>query len=277
MKADAKTQPMVVAVGQKPAQPFRQLLEQPPKDAATHPQQRARTAGSPVPQVERPAAARPVVSGAVTAGSTPLARITLTSATAADVARTARGRVEAEAHRLHDVRGEMQVSARESAENRQSDLSALRLRRKERVVELITRELVAAFDDGGAAAANDLPQKPSSAHPGAQAPQGYPADASSAKPQPPSGELEKASGDRAAQAVALIEKIEVFVKSTQRPALELTLNNSLGARVEIERLGPGEVALKLVGKRGPPPPEAVNRIRDELAARGLKVAAMSVA
>ena len=276
MKADAKTQPMVVAVGQKAAQPFRQFLEQTAKDAATHP--RARTAGSPVPQVERPAAARPVVSGAVTAGSTPLARITLTSATAADVARTARGRVEAEAHRLRDVRGEMQVSARESVESRQGDLNALRLRRKERVVELITRELVAAFEDGGAAAANDLPHKPSSApHPGVQAPQGYPADASSAKPQIPSGELEKLSGDRAAQAVALIEKIEVFVKSTQRPALELTLNNSLGARVEIERLGPGEVALKLVGKRGPPPPEAVSRIRDELAARGLKVAAMSVA
>jgi hypothetical protein len=82
---------------------------------------------------------------------------------------------------------------------------------------------------------------------------------------------------KAAQAVALIEKIETFVKANQRPALALTLNNTLGARVEIERIGPGEVALKLVGQRGPPSPEAVSRIREELLARGLKVAALSVA
>lgn len=81
---------------------------------------------------------------------------------------------------------------------------------------------------------------------------------------------------KAAQAVALIERIETFVKS-QRPGLALTLNNSLGAHVEIERIGPKEIALKLVGHRGPPTAEAVSRIRDELQARGLKVAALSVA
>ena len=81
---------------------------------------------------------------------------------------------------------------------------------------------------------------------------------------------------RSAQAVELIEKIEVFVKS-QRPALALTLNNSLGARVEIERIGPREVALKVVGTDGPPKAEDLGRIREEMKARGLKVSALSVA
>jgi hypothetical protein len=81
----------------------------------------------------------------------------------------------------------------------------------------------------------------------------------------------------AAQAVELIEKIEVFVRS-QRPALALTLNNSLGARVEIERIGPREVALKVVGEHGiPPNAEDLGRIREEMKARGLKVGALSVA
>ncbi|MEO6119208.1 MAG: hypothetical protein ABIP12_00855, partial [Terriglobales bacterium] len=50
---------------------------------------------------------------------------------------------------------------------------------------------------------------------------------------------------KAAKAIALIERIETFVRS-QRPGLALTLNNSLGAHVEIERIGPKEIALKLV-------------------------------
>ncbi len=81
---------------------------------------------------------------------------------------------------------------------------------------------------------------------------------------------------RSAQAVELIEKIETFVRS-HRPALALTLNNSLGARVEIERIGPREVALKVVGKDGPPKAEDLGRIREEMKARGLKVGALSVA
>lgn len=70
---------------------------------------------------------------------------------------------------------------------------------------------------------------------------------------------------RAAQATALIEKIEHFVRSN-RPGLSLTLNNSLGARVELERLGPKALSVKLYGKPGA---EAVSRIREELRARGL--------
>ena len=81
---------------------------------------------------------------------------------------------------------------------------------------------------------------------------------------------------RAQQAVALIEKIELFVKS-QRPALSLTLNNSLGARVEIERLGPKEVALKLYGHGGPPSVQTLTRLREALEARGLTLRALSIA
>ncbi|MBL8952282.1 MAG: hypothetical protein JNK82_16000 [Myxococcaceae bacterium] len=84
------------------------------------------------------------------------------------------------------------------------------------------------------------------------------------------------SESKAASAVELIEKIETFVKS-QRPGLALTLDGSLGARVEIERLGPKEVAIRVVGKNGPPAPEDIGRIREEMRARGLKVGALSVA
>ena len=269
MKADQTTE-SVVAVAQQaqPLQPFRQLLEQAAHDAKEVPL--ARVSGAPSPPPLPLPRLRP--GAAIAAGSTPLARITLTSAAAADVARVARGRVETEAHRLADVRDESHAQASEAVASRSADLTNLKLHRKERLVELITRELVAAFDDGGSAAANDLPSK-------TPTPQSYPANASpdAAAAQPSPAELKKASGDRAAQAVALIERIEFFVRAAKRPALELTLNNSLGARVEIERLGPGEVAIKLVGQRGPPSPDTVSRIRDELRARGLKVAAMSVA
>ncbi len=75
---------------------------------------------------------------------------------------------------------------------------------------------------------------------------------------------------RAAQAIALIERIDVFVKS-QRPALALTLNHSLGAHAEIERIGPKEVSLKLKGHGGPLATQTIDLIRAELKARGLKV------
>jgi len=83
------------------------------------------------------------------------------------------------------------------------------------------------------------------------------------------------SETRALHALRLIRKIDGFVKS-QRPALSLTLNDSLAARVEIERVGPGQVALRVVGHRGPPSPEAVTRIREEMEAKGLKIAVLAV-
>ncbi len=129
-----------------------------------------------------------------------------------------------------------------------------------RVLELIVNELKS---DPGVAAKAANENAPSAAD-------RVPFPVQVAKAHAPDGEV------HAAQAVELIEKIEVFVKS-QRPALALTLNNSLGARVEIERIGPREVALKVVGKDGPPNAEDLGRIREAMKARGLKVGALSVA
>ena len=80
---------------------------------------------------------------------------------------------------------------------------------------------------------------------------------------------------RSLHALRLIAKIDGFIR-TQRPTLSLTLNDSLAVRVDIERVGPGEVALRLVGRDGPPSPEAVTRIREEMEAKGLKIAVLAV-
>jgi hypothetical protein len=130
--------------------------------------------------------------------------------------------------------------------------------RTRKLLELITQELTGAQEGGGTSAANDLPYFLPGAPPAADDPR-------------------QQHLERSAAAVALIEKIQVFVRHGQRPVLALTLNNALAARVEIERLGPGRVAVRMVGHRGPPSPEAVSRVRDELLARGLKVGAISVA
>ncbi|WP_375760145.1 hypothetical protein [Corallococcus exercitus] len=73
--------------------------------------------------------------------------------------------------------------------------------------------------------------------------------------------------------LALIEKIEVFVKS-QRPALGLSLRGPLEATVEVERTGPREVALRIQGRHGPVPTEDVARLRDALEARGLRLSVL---
>jgi hypothetical protein len=93
--------------------------------------------------------------------------------------------------------------------------------------------------------------------------------------QTPATKMETATNLKAEQALALIEKIEVFVKS-QRPSMALTLNNSLGTKVEIERVGPKQIALKLLGQKGPVSVETVSRIKDELARRGLTVTSFRV-
>jgi hypothetical protein len=80
---------------------------------------------------------------------------------------------------------------------------------------------------------------------------------------------------RGAEAVALIQKIEAFVKSN-RPTLAVTLNNTLGVRAEIERIGPKSVALTLVGSDGPPPVDVLTRIRREIRGRGLTIASLSL-
>ena len=181
--------------------------------------------------------------------------VTAVSATAQTLGR-ARTQANSEAQRLGTVRSEAHEFAKAASEVRSEGTQAGQERSEARVIDFILREF-------NPEPAPRIPQADASIHhlhPMAQA----------------APRIETAPEAKAAQAVALIERIELFVKS-QRPGLALTLNNSLGAHVEIERIGPKEIALKLVGHRGPPTAEAVSRIREELRARGLKVGALSVA
>jgi hypothetical protein len=170
--------------------------------------------------------------------------------------------MSAEAHRLRDARGEAHQTHQE--------------RVRQRVTDLISREL-----------ARELRPEPMAP----RTPSPSPGPETSAPP--PSGEalstlggahlggpggtrasaLEAPGPEARVQAtVELIEKLEVFVKS-QRPALAMRLGGALEATVEVERTGTREVALRIQGRRGPLPQEDLARIRDALAARGLKLSA----
>ncbi len=237
MKVDPKAS-VPAAVATKAAQPFKQLL------------------------AEARSGLTKDVKPLVPPGLRPIAKLALTKVTSTAIATTqtltrARTQANSEAQRLGVVRTEAQEVTKALTTVRSERSEAQQEQRASRVLEFITRELTPE------------PQQPRALileasvhhlHPAVQAPP----------------KVEAPPETKAAQAVALIERIELFVKS-QRPGLALTLNNSLGAHVEIERMGPREIALKLVGHRGPPSAEAVSRIRDELRARGLKVGALSVA
>lgn len=96
------------------------------------------------------------------------------------------------------------------------------------------------------------------------------------KPGPPfEGDIVRLAAARARAAIELARRIEVFL-GAHGPALELPLNDVLGARVHIERIGFNEVALVLKGDKGPPKAEAVSRIRESLQARGIKVGALTI-
>ena len=48
------------------------------------------------------------------------------------------------------------------------------------------------------------------------------------------------------------------------------------AEVLLERTGPREVAVMVRGKNGPPPPQELARLREELQRRGLKLSSLSI-
>ena len=194
----------------------------------------------------------PIVRGAKSAITSTAVSATATSHTLG----RARTQANSEAQRLGVVRTEGQEATRALTQARSQRSESVQERAAARIFEFIARE----FTPDSPPRAPQLEASIHHLHPAAQV----------------APKVEAAPEAKAAQAVALIERIEVFVRS-QRPGLALTLNNSLGAHVEIERIGPREIALKLVGHKGPPTAEAVSRIRDELRARGLKVGALSVA
>ncbi|MBL8936747.1 MAG: hypothetical protein JNM69_19465 [Archangium sp.] len=253
--------PPAVASRSESTQPFKALLDEVRRTSPNPPGLKKK------PNTTPPAIA-PVKADTSRVPTQKIARATVVAAQAQASAQTtvqARARVESEAQRLESVRAHHVTTAESSTTVRAESTESAEQKTNARVVDLIVKELVAEFETrpGGAASQKvGNPLQPISSL--NELPFALPA------PQPrPTPEV------RAAQAAALIERIDTFVRS-QRPALALTLNNSLGARVEIEKLGPGRIALKLVGQNGPPDADTVNRIRDELEARGLKVGALSV-
>lgn len=167
--------------------------------------------------------------------------------------------LSAEAHRLRDVRGDAHQTHQERVQQRVTDLIARELAREPHA------EPVA-------------PRTPPS--PGPETPASTPlVEAfSAAEGARPGGARGAAAVDtsnpevRVQAALELIEQIEVFVRS-QRPALAMRLGGTLDATVEVERTGEREVALRIQGRRGRFPQKDLTRIRDALAARGLKLSA----
>jgi hypothetical protein len=221
-------------------------------------------------------ARRPVGSSApqrATAITPPATTVKSQAVAQSQTVAVGRSRVQTEAARLQTVRAHHVANAETSLQARVDLNLQHEAQTQARIVDLIVKDLVAEFQAQPPSSKLANPLQPVSTPADLPVPVGAAtAGAGNAQPSP----LPPTPQVKAAQAAALIERIEVFVRS-QRPALALTLNNSLGARVEIERLGKGEVALRLIGQNGPPSPEAVSRIREELTARGLKVGALSVA
>lgn len=74
---------------------------------------------------------------------------------------------------------------------------------------------------------------------------------------------------RVERALALVERIERFVRSG-RPSLALTLRGAPPGQVEVQRVGPGAIALRLSSTRLPSASE-LGELRQALEARGLSV------
>jgi hypothetical protein len=251
-------------------QPFKALLEE---ARATPPGLRPKAQGPAAKTQKLPApqgTAQTAAKAARPAAATTSAKAPTTTTAQLSVARAG---AHAEATRLQTARAGNLAAAEVATATRAEAVTQHEQAGHSRTVELIVKELVAEFDARPGASTSRVgnPVQPISSL--TELPTTPPAiDLPFSVPPPPRPTPEV----RAAQAAALIERIDTFVRG-QRPALALTLNNSLGARVELEKLGPGRIALRLVGQSGPPSPDTVNRIREELEARGLKIGALSVA
>lgn len=246
MKLDPKLAAVAHAATSKAAQPFKKLL--------------AEARG------ELSAKKQPAAITITASSSTRVTQSSTTASAASQVRQQARAHAETEASRLSTVRSEHSQRAETLTHVRTESTQDLAERSAGRVIDFIVKELTS----DAASSSNMTPPPTPTGEIASVSPIHSPAQSA------PAAAKDEAPAVRASQAVALIEKIETFVRSA-RPGLALTLNNSLGASVEIERIGPREIALKLIGHLGLPSADAVSRIRDELRARGLKVGALSVA
>ena len=83
---------------------------------------------------------------------------------------------------------------------------------------------------------------------------------------------EAGSAARVARALALVERVEHFVRSG-RPSLALTLRGGLTGRMELQRVAPGTISIRLASSQLPPASE-LDALRQALEARGLSVRAL---
>ena len=163
-----------------------------------------------------------------------------------------------EANRLVQGRSDMELDHQERID--------------ERAIAQICQELTEELDRGLRIEV-DVPEALSSSlasRPDLKVKQGAPSAETSVAP---SGR--PAAPERVTSMLELIEKIEVMVRQ-QRPALRLELKGPMAGVLEIERTGPREVALKIVGLRGPPSPGELSQLRRELRAKKLKLSALWV-
>ncbi len=193
--------------------------------------------------------AKPSGKGALsvaTQATSPLTRATA-AATQAMTLTDARRRMNGEAARLHEVRREGEEQHGEARSERALDILGRDLRRESAPV---------ATDLAPLLQVNLAAPKPAG-QPGVQSAPVHP-------------------GSLARQLQDVVEKIEWLVKS-HRPALSLTLKGELAGELQVDRVGPREVALRIKGKNGPPTSEAVGRIREEIQKKGLILRALHVA
>ena len=240
-----------------PAQPasekgrFQEVLKKSPAEAAKAPLQGGQTT--------RPSVATPRgATGAL--ALTGLARTPQRGAFAStEHLGQVRQGLNAEAHRLRDVRGDAHQTHQERMQQRVTDLIARELAREPRAEPVAPRSTPPSPGP-------DTPTALPSAEGLSAAGGARPGGAGGAALETPAPEI------RVQAALELIEQIEVFVKS-QRPALAMRLGGALDATVEVERTGEREVSLRIQGRRGRVPQKDLERIRDELSARGLKLSA----
>ncbi|HYO66767.1 MAG TPA: hypothetical protein VEU33_11845, partial [Archangium sp.] len=169
--------------------------------------------------------------------------------------------LNAEAHRLRDVRGDAHQTNQERVHQRLTDLLTRELAREPRAEPVSPHS--APPSPGPETPASPLPVEALSA--AGDARPGGAGGAAAVEPSNPEVRVQAA--------LELIEQIEVFVKS-QRPALAMRLGGTMDVTVEVERTGEREVSLRIQGRRGRFPQKDLARIREELAARGLKLSAL---
>jgi hypothetical protein len=188
---------------------------------------------------------------------------------------TARSAAPGSPESLRQARQDMHVEAKRLGTVRQEAHAEVREQHSQRITELLSRELERTLR---AEPRPPVPTSPPARSREDKALEG-PATSAPAGGHAPSGGAPASPTDATApttqveSTLALIEKIEVFVKS-QRPALGLSLRGALEATVEVERTGPREVALRIQGRHGPVPTGDVARLRDALEARGLRLSVL---